>query len=58
MKSVTIKHNGELLFKAIHRKAGYYEVILHESLRGADVDIRNHKNELIKLGAKKPIRKG
>jgi len=49
MKSVTVKHNGKIIFKAINRKAGFYEVTLMNWARETVVEIRDHKNRLIKF---------
>jgi len=51
MKSVTVKHNGKIIFKAItiNRKAGFYEVTLMNWARDTVVEIRDHKNRLIKF---------
>jgi hypothetical protein len=54
IKSVTIKDKkGVLLFKIIHRKSGFYDVIKHVSLQDFVVEVRDEKGHKVIFGEEK-----
>jgi len=48
IKSVTIKDKkGVLLFKIIHHKSGFYDMIKHPSLQDFVVEVRDEKGHKV-----------
>uniref|UniRef100_A0A6M3LSI9 Uncharacterized protein n=1 Tax=viral metagenome TaxID=1070528 RepID=A0A6M3LSI9_9ZZZZ len=50
MKSVTIKQNGEVLIKIIHRKNGVIDLIKRPDLAKLEIDVRDDRNYKIQFG--------
>jgi len=49
MKSVTIKHNGKIIFKIIHKKNGEIESTFLNRQPGTIVEVRDGKGRLTKV---------